>query len=548
MRQYHLPSIAATLGSVLAGTIGCVVKFCAGIRTARTNGKDVELPMFAHSGDASAAAILRGFLAHEICGHVRHTDFKALRAWVDSNKPTKTARSIQNIIEDGRVERMAWLSFAQIRRILHECVEALKLHEFFGPDVPEQDRPKARVITGMLLRVVRKEYLYQNLETAAWIEAGKRHLGDEVCQKVIDIALRGAASGSTQEVITATEEILTLLREQDQQQEKDPQDEQQEDPSRGSDSEDEEESDDDQSNDGTQNELDEEDAMDTDLADAIKDILDDSCQDAPGLGDKPTNRVFSGDIQVEIIDPKLHLPFQPSNDAYIAAQKLTSKLESLLESVTDEGDQIEDQGRLCGYRLTEAVIGDPFVFSVSGEEKEGMSTAVSVMTDQSYSMKGDKMSAALATAFALSQCLARFEGQGLRFELTAFDNVQRIVKPFNMSWARSKNGLSAIEADGGTSFLDSAMAVAKRLAVQPERRKVAFFATDGDIGSDPDLVFRTLEEQGIEVRVVFLVPKGHAHIAEKTAVQAGLKHWAVAEQPSEIPAAIFKALQGTFVQ
>lgn len=548
MRQYHLPSIAATLGSVLAGTMGCVVKFCEGIRTARTNGKDVELPTFAHSGDANAAAVLRGFLAHEICGHVRHTDFKALRTWVDTSKPTKTARSIQNIIEDGRIERLAWLSFAQIRRILHECVEALKLHDFFGPDIPGQDRPKASVVTGMLLRVIRKEYLHQNLETTAWIEAGKRHLGDEVCQTVIEIALRGAASSSTQDVITATEEILALLREQDQAPK--PQDEQQEDKSggSGSESEDEEESDNDQHSEGTQSKLDEEDAMDTDLADAIKDILDDSCQDAPGLGDKPTNRAFSGDIQVEIIDPKLHLPFQPSKDAYIAAQKLTARLESLLESVTDEGDQIEDQGRLCGYRLTEAVIGDPFVFSVSGEEKEGMSTAVSVMTDQSYSMKGDKMSAALATAFALSQCLARFEGQGLRFELTAFDDVQRIVKPFNMSWASSKNGLSAIEADGGTSFLDSAMAVAKRLAVQPERRKVAFFATDGDIGNEPDLVFRTLEEQGIEVRVVFLVPKGHAIIAEKTAIQAGLKHWAVAEQPSEIPAAIFKALQGTFVQ
>lgn len=580
---FHLPSIAATLGSVLAETVGCAVRFMAGIRTASTNGSLVNLPIFAQVGDKAAAAILRCFLAHEILGHVLHTDFKVLQKWVKETNPSKTARSIQNIICDGRIERAAWTKMAQVRRILHEGVEALKAKGFFGPDVPEEGRAKAAVVTGMLLRVIRKEHLKQNLATEGWIKAGEKHLGVDVCKKVIRIAMRGAESKSTKSVIQATEDIMEILRKQDEEQPKDKPEEKSKDKSKGdgtpddsseesdsddssadidpgkadpkdsastdSDNSDTDDSDEETDDTGSHGELDEAEAVDTDIADGAVDILDPSCQNAPSLGEKPTNRGYSGDIKVDVINPAAMDRFIPSSDSFAVSQKLAAKLEALLESVSDEGDKIEDEGRLSGAHLTNAVLGDPYIFTVSGEEKEGLSTAISVMVDQSGSMSsGQKLASALTTSYALSQALSRFEGQGIRFELTAFDDVQSIIKPFNKSFASSKNGLSSIVARGGTSFLDSVMAVSKRLAVQPERRKVAFFVTDGDIGSDPKLVFKTLMQQGIEVRVVFLVSHGQGEYAERVAKEANIKHWSYAMDSNGIPSAVFKALKGTFVQ
>jgi hypothetical protein len=60
---------------------------------------------FAWLGSRYARRMLHGLLDHE-CGHAKYTDFEAFKRWRQSRKPCAALDTLQQLVEDGYVERM----------------------------------------------------------------------------------------------------------------------------------------------------------------------------------------------------------------------------------------------------------------------------------------------------------------------------------------------------------------------------------------------------------------------------------------------------------
>jgi cobalamin biosynthesis protein CobT len=106
MRSDLLQHELARTSAVFGRKHGVRVVFKADL--ALTDGATIVLPSlgFGHSVDDETAAVMRGFVDHE-AGHVRHTDFEALKAWRTewSARGDILAPKIANALEDIWLER-----------------------------------------------------------------------------------------------------------------------------------------------------------------------------------------------------------------------------------------------------------------------------------------------------------------------------------------------------------------------------------------------------------------------------------------------------------
>lgn len=545
----HLPSIAATLGSILAGKKGCSVKFKPGITTAQTNGKEVELPCFVQQGTEDDAVVLRCFLAHEICGHVLHTDFQALTNWARTGQgQTAFAKGVQNILEDGRIEKAAWLIYAGVRVILQQGVAVLTQRGFFGPEQPLDTMKNESLVQCLLLRLVRGEqHLGQGLEYVHYEAALKQRICPEVVDQIIALALQGAKSQNVVEVCEATDQIMALLRQEQEDQKEQSQPEKKSDDD-GEDSKEgnpaESESEGDSSNNGDA------DDADSDEAKPSKPFeLDESQSDDTDISDAASGLIASYDetereIPVVDIDLAYCVPFVPMAGVVSAASRLSARLEAQLLSVNDAGDTLGQHGRLNSRKLVRGMMGDANIFSLPGEEKDGLSTALSIVIDNSGSM-ADIISETVSTAYALAMSLSKFDGQGVRYEVLAFSDTLRVVKPFGKAFGATKNAFSFIVPEDKTYFQPTLLAVTKRLSVQREKRKIALFLTDGDLGRDPRVAIDELRKAGIEVRLLFLGVD--VKVAKMYAESAGVSNWGAASSVTDIVSGVFDAMKGAFV-
>ncbi len=73
---------------------------------AATDGSTIILPTLDHNADVSDQQqdIMRGYVDHE-SGHVRHTDFDALKKFAVECGGNKLLRSVHNALEDVWLER-----------------------------------------------------------------------------------------------------------------------------------------------------------------------------------------------------------------------------------------------------------------------------------------------------------------------------------------------------------------------------------------------------------------------------------------------------------
>ncbi len=221
-KKVSLASIVATLGPVLAGRCGVEVVF-SDVSTAMTNGKKVFIPeKLKETGSEDEAAILRGFLAHEIVGHVKQSNFSLLAEF--SKKNGAFGSSVLNVIEDGRIEAGAWKEFQGIKRIIHKTVEVLVSGSVLGGffDQPKKDEEPAAVIVCSMLFHVRQHRLGQPLDDSLWVKACKDMIGEELTEQILALAMKGAHGRSglegTVDAVNAAQEILDLLKEAGQEQ------------------------------------------------------------------------------------------------------------------------------------------------------------------------------------------------------------------------------------------------------------------------------------------------------------------------------------------
>lgn len=512
MKQIHLPSIANTLGSVLAGRIGLNVRFSCSASTAMTNGKEVILPTFVEVGGENEAAILRGFLAHEILGHVRHTDFVFGRRWHKGK--SALAQALLNIIEDARIERAAWQVYPGSRRILHECVAALRDRGGFF-DLPSKPS-EASVLTAFLLVSLRTKELEQPLNALPFAAQALKVFGKSLRDEILAIATDGARGASTEDVARAVEKILGLLHQLQEEAEN---------------------------------------AEDAKAAKAIQAVL--NAKEAE-IGDTDLGSTVSsllgdhrGSSPATVVEMPRKAGWRPSHQAMATARKLGAKLELQLQTRTEEEDSLGRRGRLWSKRVARPRVLDFDVFLEEGDEAEGLNTALALLVDRSGSMGsmdcgGDviyPMEMAIITAAAMGEAIAPFESQGVSIAMYAFNQKVFKMKAFESAWRTSRESLGFCDGDDGTWFQEALLAVAQDIAKRKERRKVIFAITDGDLGDEPSIPIETMRSLGIEVRVVFIGSREHMAVL---ANDAKLKVWGAAETPQEIPAAVFSSLDGVF--
>ncbi|WP_434782876.1 vWA domain-containing protein [Ferrovum myxofaciens] len=608
-KTFSLPAIAATLGSLLAGKVGASVKF-ADVPTAMTDGKIVYLSSRLKTGASEDEAhILRGFLAHEILGHVHHTDFKEMVAWKEMEK-SQLAHAILNVIEDGRIERASWRTFPAVKSILNRCVDAL-LREGKCFSDPSGKTPPEGIITGLLLSHVRKN-LGQNLDPAKFEALAFPLFGEELCRKIVEIALRGANSpaglAGHKGTIEATQEIIDLLRQAGQDQDQGQgqgqsgqgqdqsgqgqgqgqdqvgqgqgqgQDQSGQGQGQGQDQvgqgqgqgQDQDQSGQgqgqgqDQSGQGQsgqgqgqnqgqgQGQTRDQGQVDaakaalegknpgmSDLGGAMLSILTDKPKDGDHFSKVITRDLRTTDMTIRKIS--VNEGGLPDLDAKAAANRLGAKLEQLLEDRTNHRDVYGEDGRLCGRRLVSAMSGEQKVFRRASGENQGLDVAVSLMIDCSGSMQGKEMNLAKATGYAVAEALSKYESQGVTLEVFGFNDSIFRIKEFGESFPSRSRCFAALEASGGTRFQETLTQSVKKIALRKEARKIVIFITDGDLGVDPAVVVNTLKTEGVEMRGVLVGEEN-----ENFFLNAEIKHFGMAKNASNIPSAVFKAMEKDF--
>jgi hypothetical protein len=240
--------------------------------------------------------------------------------------------------------------------------------------------------------------------------------------------------------------------------------------------------------------------------------------------------------------------WRPDLNAMSAARKLGARLELLLQAKTEDEQLLGKCGRLVSKKIARTRVLDLDVFEVEGDEADGLNTAITFLIDRSGSMATatdgiSNMDMAKITAAAVGEALSGFETQGIAFSMYAFEDRCYLMKAFRDTWREKRETIGSLYDLGGTDFQGTLLAISQEIAKRPEKRKVVFAVTDGDLGRDPAPVIQTMRSQGIEVRAVFIGPN---EIMEKIAGSAKLEVWGVAQNPKDIPKAVFKSLEGVF--
>ena len=503
-----------TVAKIVAASMGVEVVFDASADTASTDGTRIFIPTsLIGNGDAHTATLMRGFIAHEGVGHIRHTDMAAWSAFVRGASPL--GKSILNIIEDIRIERLACRVYPGIKRILNETVEALKPEGFF--DLPTKPHP-AGVVTGLLLNCLRAEELGQPLDPVPARAMAFKLFGVSFRDDILNIARLGSRGSSTAEAVDATKAILSLLGgvanpaaspKSQPAQSVEPKDGQAGEEGSWSEGK--------QAAGASQRQSQKQRKSATQaLTASAKDCgpsgLEEITQEA--MGNSISAPQDLEEMQRSIVTEPVQ-GWRPSARSAGISRTLSRKLEDRLQSRLDEEDfSVRGGGRLDSRRVSRTKLLDLEVFEREGEEAPGLDTAVFVLVDKSSSMGSTMGSSddttevvALDTVSALGDALARFDGRGVSFAVEGFSDSMTAYKPFSAPWRGTRACLGHYRASGGTDFCSACFTAIGEIAKRPEKRKVILALTDGDVGqiSLVASIQKTAVEHGIETRVVFLL-------------------------------------------
>jgi hypothetical protein len=467
-------------------------------------------------------------------------------------------KSILNIIEDIRIERLACRVYPGIKRILNETVEALEPEGFF--DLPTKPHP-AGVVTGLLLNCLRAEELGQPLDPIPARAMAFKMFGVSLRDDILNIASLGSRGCSTAEAVDATKAILKLLGDfanpvanplanQKPKPEHFPETKDGQAGEDGSGSE---------SNQATSTSQQQslkqsksatkaltataDDCGASGLEEMAQEAMGKSIGASQGLGEMPRS-IVAAPVQ----------GWRPSARSAGISRTLSRKLEDMLQSRVDEEDfSVRGGGRLDARRVSRTRLLDLEVFEREGEEAPGLDTALFVLVDKSGSMSSpigastDTTEAvALDAVSALGDALARFDGRGVSFSVEGFSQTMTSYKSFSASWRGTRACLGRYHASGGTDFTSACFTAIGEIAKRPEKRKVILALTDGDVGELPLVasIQKTAVKHGIETRVVFLGIDPNA--ARFMATQGGFARYGVANQADDVPKAVFAALEDTF--
>lgn len=493
------------LARIVAGNLNIEVQRGPGFAIGK-DGKRLVLyvPPMAIGNDEDAA-ILRGGLCHEAVGHGRHTNFDAKRG------PTPLHLSIENVLEDARIEKAAWKIYPKSRRMLEESMAIMAKRDMIKR-ASNQNTPAEKAAIAVLLRLLVEELGYCKGLVDWKVDWGEavQCFGDETMDKVWHESVRGYQVDSTQEVIKAAAVIVNLLQKgfDQQQQGKHGQKNEKSDKvgEKGKNQGQGSGGDDNKGKGGSQDAGGESSGAGSGSGKAPAPL------DLNGVKPSEFDRgdLLKGRLPVTRAQHEITVrkdcgqgPFIPSGDGKVAAQRLKSSLaQRLLAVVEDEDDDLVESGSLASNRLVDARMGDRFVFVEPGKPGERLDTAFSLLIDMSGSMRGRSDAACLSATWAICDTLNGYSGMGLSFTVSAFNNVLFELKDWKDAWKRGEP-LFAYNAVGGTATYPAVKNRLEHLVKRGEARKVLFLITDGDIGDLSPLV-NTAGEMGCEIVVMMI--------------------------------------------
>jgi hypothetical protein len=428
------------------------------------NGKmTVTLPLTLQIGDENDARILRGGLCHEVVGHGRFTDFSAKRG------NTKLHLTMENILEDARIEKASWSVYPKAKQILEES-HAVVIKRKMVKRAVTSNSPAEKAAIAILLRLLFEELGYCKglIEWKEDWNIAVRFFGNDTMNKAWIEAVVGYQTKSTAEVIVYAAKIVEMLQDNQDSQ---------------------------FTNDINPNDFD--------------------------IGEKLGKAAFSRSSQCndeldESCTSTGNGTFNPDQDTKGICQRLKSKLsQKLMSIVGDEEDGFSDIGVLDGSQLTNARLGEKFVFTEGGECGHALDTALSIVLDESASMSSNgKDVSCLNAAWAMCGAINQYSRLGLSFMVSSFNNRILFLKQWNQPW-KEGNVLGDYDSNNGTHTAPALNVLLQNIMKRKESRKIIFLITDEAAFEDnfTEANINSARSLGVEVHILFII--SHAENAKQ---------------------------------
>lgn len=225
--------------------------------------------------------------------------------------------------------------------------------------------------------------------------------------------------------------------------------------------------------------------------------------------------------------------------------KMSSKLEDLLESLTEESEVRSHVGRLDSRQLSKARLLETQMFVNDTSESLGLDTSLFILGDMSGSMSGEEAKWFMDTLLSLSTSLDR---NNIPFGVSYFEDRAHEVKSFNERFQQVKGRIQQYYTPKGMTPIHDAMVYAAGKAIQTtSKRKILLVITDGAFSEahiNLEAFNRTLStfRSDLEVRFVLIGNMQPTFdFLTKNQIVTGM-----AKNPKEICSAVFGALENVF--
>jgi hypothetical protein len=202
-----LQIVAAALGRKM----GVRVRVDPNARTAYTDGKEIVLPLLREAPEEIEKVVM-GLMVHE-SGHIRMRSGEPPKGII----ATPLLGRLENCLEDIRIEAGMRRLYGGAKRHLDNLIEYAKARKWFAP-LKGEVHPGA-LLCGAMLSKYRAEVLGNKLGSIpdSWESKAVSVFGQQLWDRICAIAEPATRAKSNAEVWEASNEILNLLKMQDQQ-------------------------------------------------------------------------------------------------------------------------------------------------------------------------------------------------------------------------------------------------------------------------------------------------------------------------------------------
>lgn len=553
--------------------------------TASTDGKKIILPTLAHTGSQEDAELLEGLFDHEV-GHCRFTDFSML----NNMKEAVNAfwHSLHNSIEDVYEERRMGEIYPGCKKSLRRVEEIFIKRDMYKHSSQLDPVNALNIGIYSMLRMNVLEHPSKVVFDAVQPQM-IQHFGQEMTEKVLEIAARTVFAKSTMDTIQITQAIVDLIKDSIKESEKNQQGQQgqpqdstgqggqsgsqtqqagqpggtpggqgnQQGTSGGSQPQagqsGQQAPNPDPVNNLTQQQMQ---ALQSAL-DATKDDITDISVDSNAVKALDDNRAIQHgcrgggnnagsvhDVNVAKAENDSSWRQSVMSRSQSLFVRMGSKLEVFLESIKESSEWSALSGRKVARDYSERLDSGNFKVFRRKEESQEIDTAVSILVDYSGSMDASfgvisRMDAAWDACFAIGKVMYQHD---IPFSITGFAGDICHLKDF-------EGGLNAIKSptgnDGATMTHEGVLAAGYPLTCRDESKKLMVVITDGIPSSSEDATaaIREIIGNGVNVAVVFINNDGGSSRQFGDAlVQAGCT-FASAGNPDDLSGAVFSAVK-----